>query len=201
MLETSRITFYLFIILFLFSVHTFETPIPCYLMGRLVWSSTIVKCSGNEKYDYRLPKPLFILRLLQKPGSFAEFAWHSMHKSMMWFLQMAQLSTTISHAHKATAFHFLTSNLFLLFLSPLVVGTSSSTSIAAAIFSTTIATTWHIQRFLDQTGCDFGHSLAGCKVNVRSRDRQYIICDRAVARWLMEGWCYVLKEVPILHFR
>jgi hypothetical protein len=25
---------------------------------------------------------------------------------------MAQLSTTISHAHKATAFHFLTSNFF-----------------------------------------------------------------------------------------
>ena len=31
----------------------------------------------------------------------------------MWFLQIAQLSTTISHAHKATAFHFLTSNRFL----------------------------------------------------------------------------------------
>ena len=27
-------------------------------------------------------------------------------RSMMWFLQMAQLSTTISHAHKATAFHY-----------------------------------------------------------------------------------------------
>lgn len=32
---------------------------------------------------------------------------------MIWFLQIAQLSTTISHAHKATAFHFLTSNRFL----------------------------------------------------------------------------------------
>jgi len=42
----------------------------------------------------------------------AWFAWHSIHKSIMWFLQMAQLSTTISHAHKATAFHFLTSNRF-----------------------------------------------------------------------------------------
>merc|ERR550519_1827311 len=34
-------------------------------------------------------------------------------KSMMWFRQIAQLSTTISHAQRATAFHFLTSNLFL----------------------------------------------------------------------------------------
>jgi hypothetical protein len=29
----------------------------------------------------------------------------------MWFLQMAQLSTTMSQAHNATAFHFFTSNL------------------------------------------------------------------------------------------
>jgi len=32
---------------------------------------------------------------------------------MIWFLQMAQLSTTMSQAHKATAFHFLTSKRFL----------------------------------------------------------------------------------------
>lgn len=31
----------------------------------------------------------------------------------MWFRQMAQLSTTISQAHRATADHFLTSNRFL----------------------------------------------------------------------------------------
>ena len=43
----------------------------------------------------------------------AWLAWHSMHKSMMWFRQMAQLSTTMSQAHRATAFHFLTSNLWL----------------------------------------------------------------------------------------
>lgn len=30
----------------------------------------------------------------------------SVHKSMMWFRQMAQLSTTISHAQRATAFHY-----------------------------------------------------------------------------------------------
>jgi hypothetical protein len=35
----------------------------------------------------------------------AWLAWHSMHRSMMWFRQMAQLSTTMSHAHSATAFH------------------------------------------------------------------------------------------------
>lgn len=32
-----------------------------------------------------------------------------MHKSMMWFLQIAQLSTAMSHDHRATALHFLTS--------------------------------------------------------------------------------------------
>eukprot|EP00416_Gambierdiscus_australes_P045564 CAMPEP_0171092830 /NCGR_PEP_ID=MMETSP0766_2-20121228/37613_1 /TAXON_ID=439317 /ORGANISM="Gambierdiscus australes, Strain CAWD 149" /LENGTH=94 /DNA_ID=CAMNT_0011551143 /DNA_START=31 /DNA_END=311 /DNA_ORIENTATION=+ len=31
------------------------------------------------------------------------FAWHSMQRSMMWFRQMAQLSTTMSQAHSATA--------------------------------------------------------------------------------------------------
>merc|ERR1719175_574570 len=59
----------------------------------------------------------------------AWLAWHSMHRSMMWFRQMAQLSTTMSHAHSATAFHFFTSNLFL---SPLALleeeGTSGSWS-------------------------------------------------------------------------
>jgi len=39
----------------------------------------------------------------------AWLAWHSIHKSMMWLRQMAQLSTTMSHAHSATAFHFLIS--------------------------------------------------------------------------------------------
>merc|ERR1719251_392413 len=63
----------------------------------------------------------------------AWLAWHSMHRSMMWFLQMAQLSTTMSQAHRATAFHFLTSNLFLSFPAttpePLGCSESLSTSI------------------------------------------------------------------------
>merc|ERR1719340_141096 len=62
----------------------------------------------------------------------AWLAWHSMHRSMMWFLQMAQLSTTISQAHRATAFHFFTSNLFLS-LDPIegpAVGISLSLSIS-----------------------------------------------------------------------
>lgn len=33
-----------------------------------------------------------------------------MQSSMMWFLQIAQLSTTMSQAQSATAFHFLISN-------------------------------------------------------------------------------------------
>lgn len=35
----------------------------------------------------------------------AWFAWHSMQRSMMWLRQIAQLSTTMSHAQRATAFH------------------------------------------------------------------------------------------------
>lgn len=34
------------------------------------------------------------------------------HRSMMWLRQIAQLSTVISHAQSATAFHFFTSNRF-----------------------------------------------------------------------------------------
>merc|ERR1719211_903903 len=58
----------------------------------------------------------------------AWLAWHSMHKSMMWFLQMAQLSTTMSQAHRATAFHFFTSNLFLSLAPEGPAGTSLSLS-------------------------------------------------------------------------
>jgi hypothetical protein len=35
----------------------------------------------------------------------AWLAWHSMHRSMMWLRQIAQLSTTMSQAQRATAFH------------------------------------------------------------------------------------------------
>merc|ERR1719281_1618619 len=40
------------------------------------------------------------------------FAWHSMQRSMMWLRQIAQLSTTMSHAQSATALHFLISKRF-----------------------------------------------------------------------------------------
>lgn len=39
----------------------------------------------------------------------------------MWFRQMAQLSTTMSHAQSATAFHFLTSKRFLSPSTPVLV--------------------------------------------------------------------------------
>jgi hypothetical protein len=39
----------------------------------------------------------------------AWLAWQSMHKSMMWLRQMAQLSTTMSQAQRATAFHCIVS--------------------------------------------------------------------------------------------
>merc|ERR1719431_2134241 len=58
----------------------------------------------------------------------AWLAWHSMHRSMMWFLQMVQLSTTMSQAHRATAFHFFTSNLFLSLAPEGPAGTSLSLS-------------------------------------------------------------------------
>lgn len=46
-----------------------------------------------------------------------EFGWHSIQGSIRWFLQIAQVSTTISHDQNATAVHFLTSNFFLTFCS------------------------------------------------------------------------------------
>lgn len=36
----------------------------------------------------------------------AWLAWHSIQRSMIWFRQMAQLSTTMSQAQRATAFHY-----------------------------------------------------------------------------------------------
>lgn len=45
------------------------------------------------------------------------FGWHSMHGSIKWFLQMAHVSTTMSHDQNATAVHFFTSNLCFFFVS------------------------------------------------------------------------------------
>ncbi len=93
-------------------------------------------------------------------------AWHSIHKSMMWFLQMAQVSMIMSawglgtartestvkaktrlgegeknekvttkdlpHAQRATAFHFLTSNLFF---GPFVDFSSRTSSSLIFLFS------------------------------------------------------------------
>jgi hypothetical protein len=114
--------------------HTFGTPNPCYQVGRLVESSTNGKCSGNGRrancqsalsnneeagsLTLQIPHATVHSSLVAE----AWFAWHSipsrkldsisfrqhrgnLQRSMMWFLQIAQLSTTISQAHKATAFH------------------------------------------------------------------------------------------------
>lgn len=64
----------------------------------------------------------------------AWFAWHSMHRSMMWFRQIAQLSTTISQAQRATAFHFFTSNFF--FSMPLPLAPSTFFVTGASLIST-----------------------------------------------------------------
>lgn len=100
-----------------------------------------MRCSGSGKraiecQHYRRPVRRIELTL-QIPHATvhsslvadAWFAWHSMptarsvrqedivghhiQRSIMWLRQMAQLSTTISQAHRATAFHFLTSKRFL----------------------------------------------------------------------------------------
>ena len=59
------------------------------------------------------PSPQKDIRTLQIPHATvhsslvaeAWLAWQSMHRSMMWLRQMAQLSTTMSQAQSATAFH------------------------------------------------------------------------------------------------
>lgn len=51
--------------------------------------------------------------------------WHSIHGSIKWLRQMAHVSTTISHSQKATAVHFLTSNLGFFFCSISSPGWSS----------------------------------------------------------------------------
>merc|ERR1712098_911396 len=62
----------------------------------------------------------------------AWLAWHSIHRSMMWLRQMAQLSTTMSQAQRATAFHFFTSNFFLLSLAP-SAGADLATGLTAVL--------------------------------------------------------------------
>eukprot|EP00307_Rebecca_sp_RCC1486_P012343 CAMPEP_0119434086 /NCGR_PEP_ID=MMETSP1335-20130426/50488_1 /TAXON_ID=259385 /ORGANISM="Chrysoculter rhomboideus, Strain RCC1486" /LENGTH=371 /DNA_ID=CAMNT_0007459937 /DNA_START=234 /DNA_END=1349 /DNA_ORIENTATION=+ len=56
----------------------------------------------------------------------AWLAWHSMHRSMMWLRQIAQLSTTISHAHSETADHFFTTKRFSAAEPPAFAGGSTS---------------------------------------------------------------------------
>jgi hypothetical protein len=65
----------------------------------------------------KFPKPLYtphlllmldlldILCLLCVSRECGRVGQGNIHRSMMWFLQIAQLSTTMSQAHRATAFH------------------------------------------------------------------------------------------------
>lgn len=116
------------------SGRTFGTPSLCCQEGRLVGSSASAKCSGSEmrarsdvsscfkpvfssNLRCRFPKPLYtphlllmldlldILCLLCVSREYGRAGRGSIHRSMIWFLQIAQLSTTISQAHRATAFH------------------------------------------------------------------------------------------------
>lgn len=105
-----------------FNDHIFETPIHDCPMDKLDEFWAIGKCSGNgmraerqnEPINHRDKVNLKLTLTLQTPQATvhssedaeAWFAWHSMQRSMMWFRQMAQLSTTMSQAQRATALHY-----------------------------------------------------------------------------------------------
>lgn len=63
--------------------------------------------------------------------------WRSLQRSMMWFLQMAQLSTTMSHDQSVTAFHFLISSRF--FFAP-PSSLFKAAALASSIFTSAMAT-------------------------------------------------------------
>lgn len=63
--------------------------------------------------------------------------WRSLQRSMMWFLQMAQLSTTMSHDQSVTAFHFLISSRF--FFAP-PSSFFKAAALASSIFTSAMAT-------------------------------------------------------------
>jgi hypothetical protein len=118
------------------TVRTSEIPNRGCQADRLVGSSAIEICSesGMRAAKYQWQRHIaWVQRTLQMPHATvhsslvaeAWLAWHSMptivsvrprylygvgyrylHRSMMWLRHMAQLSTTMSHAQRATAFHY-----------------------------------------------------------------------------------------------
>ena len=102
------------------TAHTSGTPNPGCPADTPASSSASARCSGSGRratFDLSasLTHPRFRYRALtlQIPQATvhsslvaeAWLAWQSMHRSMMWLRQMAQLSTTMSQAQSATAFH------------------------------------------------------------------------------------------------
>ncbi len=74
------------------------------------WKACLSKRVSNTVDGLKRPKGFPTLQIPQATVhsslvAEAWFAWHSMQRSMMWFRQMAQLSTTMSQAQRATAFH------------------------------------------------------------------------------------------------
>lgn len=69
------------------------------------------RCSGGEKHDDSLPTHWCTLQKRQRLGEPSFCAKIPCAKII---LQMAQLSTTVSQAQRATTFHFFTSKHFLL---------------------------------------------------------------------------------------
>lgn len=63
---------------------------------------SLVLAMGLGKPTLQIPQATVHSSLVAE----AWLAWHSMQRSMMWLRQMAQLSTTMSHAQRATAFHY-----------------------------------------------------------------------------------------------
>lgn len=144
-------------------------------MGKHFWSSTNEICSGNEKRaknsNYQKFNPTLQLPHATVHSSLPSaegFAWHSIHKSIIWLRHIAQLSTTMSQAQRATAFHFLISKRFDVTFPPLTVGISS-TSIPAITSSPT--TDYGIIRMLHKTVQCYKQTL---KIHIKLTDLHFV---------------------------
>lgn len=80
--------------------------------------------------------------------------WHSMHGSIMWFRQIAQLSTAISQDQNATAVHFLISNFLCFGFGVFSTTVGSEPSGVTSMFSTSLIS-YAQKSFLNQSSVLF----------------------------------------------
>lgn len=180
MTSVNHIPCALIVCLWLSCVSSSSSPLSWTLHRPYFWNSQSLLSSGHTcrvfshlemqwkwKAWLQIPQATVHSSVVAAPW----LAWHSIHRSMMWFRQMAQLSTTISQAHRATAFHyilsvlmqfhldrdittFFTSNLFLLSTAASVVpfftalvGTFALLDVASTVASS-ISTSAMVTQFL-----------------------------------------------------